>query len=63
MKVRGGWRHYDDLPFEVVVETVDATHRELVSRHSVESEARHALMRAASAIVNAATHRVVVEKV
>jgi hypothetical protein len=42
-----GWEHYDDLPYEVVVVGPDG--EELVSRHSLRSEAiRQAIRRMAS---------------
>ncbi len=62
------WEHYDDLPYEVVVETTDAetgkvTHRELVGRNSLLSEAHHRLSSARQSIVNPATHRARLEVV
>ena len=60
------WEHYEDLPFEIVVETVDpetgaVTHRELVGRSNHVGEAERRRRASASAIVNSDTHRAVLE--
>ncbi len=59
------WAHYPDLPYEVVVETVNSdgeiTHRELVRRHSLGSEASRTLSSARANIVNSETHRAVLD--
>lgn len=59
------WPHYTDLPFEIVVETVDphgrVIHRELVGRSNVRSEAEIRRASAQRAIVNPRTHRAVLD--
>jgi len=60
------WEHFDHLPFEIVVETVDpstgaVTHRELVGRSNVKNEADHRRRASQRSIVDTMTHRAVVD--
>ena len=60
------WEHFNDIPFEIVVETVDSltgeiVHRELVGRSNVKNEADHRRIAHQRSIVDTSTHRVVVD--
>ncbi len=56
------WPHYDDLPYEVVCVRIDSAgaivSEELVSRHSLHSEAAHEFLRSSRNLVNRESVRV-----
>lgn len=60
------WPHFDDLPFEIVIEQIDESgnvvQQELIGRSNVASEARHRCRNASVAIVDQKQFRAVLRK-
>lgn len=60
----GTWEHFNDSPYEIVIETIDpltgaVLHRELVGRSNHVGEAARRCANAGGAIVSTHTHRAV----
>lgn len=69
MTLDSTWDHFADLPYEVVTETLDekgkVTHRELLQRNSLLSEAMRAQVNNQASITacgNNKTHRCVIDR-